>query len=525
MPYLCRINFYRFSDPDQSCVRSVDGDVGVAVNKDSDAGSEDRENQNGPSHPNEIQYSTAGDCDSASGSVNRGQNGTSNNDSTGSANHRQNGNAVDGTDNSDGRCLDGGVAVNGGIGIEAGEGNNGDGAGDPEDGATNDSMPPNPPNVYFVPDDYLLRFEMDVDTISFVTQSPSSMTYFFPDDDAVFQFNSVLLRTNVDKSSRMRMVSNGLAGFQCSYGRNNVPSLPLNCYRNIYLGDILEHNRSFSLHMYYVGSGTTYPTNFFENTFLQTIACAMNIAASDWTLPSLNTDAYNQNNNNDDDDEHRAAKRLISLAQYKNECGALSFVVHDGTKESQALKNSKRKLSGSSGKLFLQCFQCALAKIVDLRDDEEALSQCVNMFTVLAGARDRHNLHVQQIVSIAEDIQKNSLYVAECTGIKNLLSNRPGRCFAKEDGASIDAWISLALTNVHETIVQMFGLDEEPYPKDAFHRIDYGLQIFPCSKKWGLCCGMSEAYQYCNSLLKVDRLSQKKDDRKHKQENTESWGK
>jgi hypothetical protein len=316
------------------------------------------------------------------------------------------------------------------------------------------------------------------------------------------------------------MVANTNRLFRCTYAGKAFHSLPINFFRNIHLGDITEGNKQFSLHIYHVGNGTAFKNNFFDNVHLMTLAAALNIAATNDSLPTM---VY------DPSTPHQAP----ILLRYKQECSALSFVVHDGKKESRVLKNTRKMISGKTGRLFLRSFHCALMKIAalasqdadDSSDGEESISEYLNEFTALCGLRDHVGIDVKSMGTIAKEFLKGSVFVAECSGVKSLLDARPSCCFSKQDYKWLDAWISLSLKKVHEKTVRDHNLHKEGYPQDAFHRIDYGLQIFPNSREYGLCCSMEKARKYAAAALKVQRKTQREIDRVKARRYRACWSK
>jgi hypothetical protein len=271
--------------------------------------------------------------------------------------------------------------------------------------------------------------------------------------------------------------------------------------------------------MYQVGDGTAYKNNYFDNVFLMTLAAALNIAATNDSLTAVQCDP---------DQPHLYKKYL----RYKEECSALSFVVHDGKKESKYLKNTRKTLSGWTGKKFLMAFQETLVRMgmitsddEDDRSEAETFCEYINEYTALCGLRNQSGIDAQSIGKIAKEIVYGAVFVAECSGIKSLLETRPVRCFTKTQESDIDAWISLALNKVHDGVIRDHNLKRADYPDDACHRGDYGLQIFPGSRNLGLCCSLTEASKYATKALKVTREAREGYDLREARRHRGPWSK
>ncbi len=359
-----------------------------------------------------------------------------------------------------------------------------------------DDMRPIVPTMFEIPPNYILRYEADVDTISFIAQDFPSLAMFFSDEKSVWHYVTKISRTHSDKNSKLRVVRSDPESnerFGVSYVGASVNSLPLNLFPNIHIGHVVQSNLSFHIHLYLCGDGAARKTNYFTNTELQTLVIAMNYASRYVRL------AFSNNREN-------SVKRI----RYTEECSGLSFVAHDGSKEMNQIRNSSKMMSGGTGKSFLSAIWVALGHIVQIGEsppESDAMDDINNEFTLLFGPRSTSPMEVESLVATAKHFLENSVVVAECAGTKYVFCEKLVASFRREQNEELESWINGAIGELNDSVINEF-LRDTIYPVTAFHRVDFAIQVFPSSFDFALCVRLDDARKYVTSALKVVRESQ-----------------
>jgi hypothetical protein len=365
---------------------------------------------------------------------------------------------------------------------------------DDEDGDVPPRKAPEMPPLSPIPPNFTFRLQCDLDSVTFLSTSISEMGWFFR-SSSVFELNTFLQRTRANKHSKFRVCENPEIDFRTIFCGQPAKSVPLEAYPNIMLGQITQHV-PFSLHLYFVGNGSAFKSNFLTNEQLQVLTAVMNASARLVVKTGLT-----------DDPDH-----LMAKARYTEEMKFMSFVADDGKRASQSqLKNVKKQLSGATGKLFLTAMSNILEEIRDKSPDD--WSQQYNVAAYVLSGVERTDMSAASFRTIASDLLECCVLVAESVGTKNSgLTKYYATVLQAHQINTMHLWMQDVVEQCHADFeIKMFPSNRNIlYPSQCWHRLDYAFQLFPCSNELSFIPLLKESQQFtrlCCSLTRHDALA------------------
>jgi hypothetical protein len=330
---------------------------------------------------------------------------------------------------------------------------------------------------------------VDIDSISFFSGRGNDIAWYFP-NDSVYNFNTLLKRTNNNSHSKMKMVINEqYLNFTPNLRGKNVKSLPLESFPNICLGKV-HNGTSFSLHLYLLGNGYAGSSSYLNNDQLKVLVAAMNAAK---VMPEMA-------------DLSRTDGVCSPYYVFKREMTYLSFSAHDGTKEcGQHVKNTQRDISGQAGSALLKGFWRVLQEIA-FRPVEEWAAKYNEEYIKVGTHRSKMDENLMKV--IAADIIDSSLLVAEAAGIKHTsLGHLKSFVVNLSNREEVEHCIQISIEGSHGQLLERLQLSDRANtrPPFSFTRIDYAVQVHPCDENWAFLPDLPKAEKMVKAFLKCKK--------------------